>query len=461
MRAALRSRVEHRSGEAGAVAILVAVLTTALFVTAALVVDLGLARDLRGQAQVTADASALAAANVLYPESGTCTAGQATSPCLTDAVNQAKTYALNNMNIEATDWTAAGNGCSVPSGYVKAPSETTACITFDSLTQPKYVKVSIPFREMKTGLGALADVNEINVRAAARAVVASTSQGKCALCFLGPVSVGNGDFDIRGSSVHVNGNLEIGAQSYWTAAHVYVAGTWSAGDTSRITPDPELAQTITDPFATDTRFPPSVTGLATKPANTSPCNNGPGIYGAYTWGANEGNGSPSPCVLSPGLYVVDGMWQLKNNSGIRGTNVTIFVRNGSLDFKNSGNVRLTAPTATTAASTPSGDIPGFVIVYNRPSTAILGLQGNGTTTNDGSGCSSGGTASIDGGIYAPNALLSVNGTSCLSVNAGPIIVKSVDPCNCGDFNGNKSGLNLTNGSEISIDNLPKGIALDQ
>ncbi len=443
--------------ERGVVALICGLLATVLFVAAALVIDLGMARDTRGQAQSTADASALAGANVLYPANRVCSDSSA-SPCLLDAVNAAKSYGLKNMDVTAAEWNDSGNGCTVPSGF-SAVSGQTQCITFDSLVTPSKVRVSIPKQRMTTGFGVMAGISTIDVSANARATLGSGAQGKCALCFLGPVSVGNGDFDIRGTSVHVNGNLEIGAQSYWTASHVYVAGTWSQSDTSRITPDPEAAGIITDPYAADSRFPPSTAGLSTKPANTSPCNNGPGIYGAYSWGANEGR--TGNCILSPGLYVVDGTWLMSNNGGINGTNVTLYVRNGTLDFKNSGQVSLSAPTSASAATTPSADIPGFVIVYERTNSSIIGLQGNGTTNNDGTGCSTGGTPSLVGGIYAASALLSVNGTSCLGVDQGPIIVQSVDPCNCGDFNGNKSGLTLTSGTEINIDNLPKNLSLDQ
>ncbi len=51
--------------ERGAVAVVSAVLATVLFVVAALVIDLGMARDMRQQDQIAADASALAGASAL------------------------------------------------------------------------------------------------------------------------------------------------------------------------------------------------------------------------------------------------------------------------------------------------------------------------------------------------------------------------------------------------------------
>ena len=62
----MRSRLAARD-EQGAIAILVAMTSVVLFIIAAMVVDLGLARDTRRQSQNAADASALAAANALYP----------------------------------------------------------------------------------------------------------------------------------------------------------------------------------------------------------------------------------------------------------------------------------------------------------------------------------------------------------------------------------------------------------
>src|SRR5688572_28148142 len=95
----LKQRLEalsDRRDEQGAVAILVAVIALALLVTAALVVDLGLARDVKRQSQSAADASALAAGNVLYDFDNGCSIAV---PCVTEAVTAAKNYALENFGV--------------------------------------------------------------------------------------------------------------------------------------------------------------------------------------------------------------------------------------------------------------------------------------------------------------------------------------------------------------------------
>ena len=61
--------------ERGAVAVLVALAFTVFVILVALVIDIGLARDTRRVSQNAADASALAAANTLYPTSACPTGG--------------------------------------------------------------------------------------------------------------------------------------------------------------------------------------------------------------------------------------------------------------------------------------------------------------------------------------------------------------------------------------------------
>ena len=93
----------------GAVALLTGLLAVVLFGMAAFVVDLGVARDNRRQAQNTADAAALAAANALYATR----APNLNQPGdFAAAVDAAKSYAAKNYGTTASEWA----GCSIPSG---------------------------------------------------------------------------------------------------------------------------------------------------------------------------------------------------------------------------------------------------------------------------------------------------------------------------------------------------------
>src|SRR3954447_15226444 len=91
----LAEGTRSRDSEEGAVAVLVGILAVVLFGLAALVVNLGLARDTRREAQNTADAAALAAANNLY------LSGPADT---TAAINAAKQSAADNYGTTTSEW---------------------------------------------------------------------------------------------------------------------------------------------------------------------------------------------------------------------------------------------------------------------------------------------------------------------------------------------------------------------
>ncbi len=161
--------------EGGAVAILVAVLSTALFAVAALVVDLGFARDTRRQAQVAADAASLAAGNVLY--------GNGNLPKFAEAVAAAKRFAADNFDVTEADWT----GCTDDAALRHQPS-TTPCISFQSsvsasrdATKPDTVRVRIPVREVRTSFGAVAGCRRSRSPPTRRPRSSSTS-GRAARC---------------------------------------------------------------------------------------------------------------------------------------------------------------------------------------------------------------------------------------------------------------------------------------
>ena len=111
-----------RRDEDGAIAILVAIVTCfVLFGLAALVVDLGLARDTKQASQIASDASALAAATALYPD--------ATGvPNFTAAVTAAKSYAQKNFGVDpTTGW----SGCVDSGAQPYRPDTGNQCISFD------------------------------------------------------------------------------------------------------------------------------------------------------------------------------------------------------------------------------------------------------------------------------------------------------------------------------------------
>lgn len=395
----MRLRVRG-TDESGAVAVLVAISCAALFVVAALVVDLGLARDTRRQSQNAADASALAAANVLYPSSACANPVGSTPPCLADAVKAAKDYAAVNFGVAAADWASCP---AAPSGF-QVVSGSPSCISFDNLTAPTKVWVLMPTRDVKTGFGVLAGTRSVPIASNARAALTPGGAGVCGLCVVGPGThdLQNGDALVTNASVVFNGSLVLNPQGSVksTTGTVSIEGTGPNKGT--VTPAPIVgAPHIDDPMASLV-LPPDMSGLAVKtPANM--CTGGPGIYL---------NPTASACVLSPGLYVIVG-GTLGGNHGVVANNVTMYftckstsgpvapracnpgeTTGGGLDLSGNGDFSITAPTTSTNKS-----IPGVAIVFDRNADQTLRLVGNGALH-------------ITGSIYMKSGTLDMRGNGC-------------------------------------------------
>lgn len=411
--------------ERGVVAILFALVTCfVLFGVAALVVDLGLARDTKQASQIASDASALAAANVLYPASGVCNVPTGSSvPCIQDAVAAAKAYAEANYNVTAADWAR----CTPPPAGFIAPVSSVKCVSFDSVLAPKKVWAVMPARDVKTGFGVQEGVSSIPVVASARASIAPSVSVNCGLCFLGSIDTTKFDASVSPGGVAVNGSVTMaGSGSDWSAATIAYTGTFDSNNKINETGTLTKIPGFSDPWATRPGVPPAVpAGYPVLPSGANPCDDGPGIYGAFEF--------KKACTFKTGgLYVVTDAWTWKNVT-VTAPGVTIYVlTSGWIDTKN-GDLRLTAPAA--------GSLAGLGIIYDRNNTHDLFLQGNGDS-------------SITGAIYAPASTWKYNGTSDLNVIGGPVIL--------GSMTGNgTTGVKITSSNDAEAVKLPGDIALDR
>lgn len=397
---------EKQPDEEGAIAVVIALLATVLVLMLALVVDLGLARDTRRQSQNAADASALAAANTLWPVNA-CPSGGA-KPCVADAVAAVKSYALVNFDVSATAWSACT--ASMPAGYVAMGG--TSCIAFNSATNPTKVWVRIPTRDVDSIFAGVIGRSEIAVGSQAEAELGL--EVKCSLCFLGAVDAGNADFSVTGGAIAVNGNVNAGPNSYWISQFNGVVGTVNGGV---FTPPSQTISPFADPLAS-LALPLGDSAHSTSFNN--PCTQGPGVYNSSFEFPNNGS-----CTLSAGLYVVKADWGMKNNTVVNAmAGVTLFVpKPGYLDFKN-GIINLAAPT--------SGSFKDLAIVYARDNTNDVSLQGNGST-------------SITGVVYAPASLLDFNGNSCFGFSQGPVVANGVNKAN-----GTKSCVEISNAKDTTV-----------
>lgn len=429
----MTTRIRGRRDERGAVAVMVATMAVALFVIAALVVDLGLARDTKRRSQIASDASALAAANVLYPASEVCTTPAASAPpCFSDAVTAATSYAAVNYGVTAPMWT----GCADASALVYRPNASNPCVSFNSTTAPTRVRVRLPDRTVNTGLGTLAGVESITISAPAVAGARKAENVTCGLCFTGSISTKKFKAQVDAGSIAVSGFVDMHPGGVpWTATAIQYGGASFAG------PIPSSAvkkiDPFSDPWASKTGLPPSVASLTTRASGADPCTAGPGIYDTYEF--------KHDCTFSSGgLYVFTGPL-LSKNVTITAPGVTLYFTcgtrtapqvctggpgSGYLDLKN-GDLRLTAPT--------SGALAQLGIVYDRLNSSPMDLQGNGIST-------------VVGSIYAPSSTLNYNGTSDVVVSGGPIILDAMTG------NGT-TGVWVKNSTDATIKSIPGEVAL--
>ena len=372
---------------------MVAALALVLFMLAALVVDLGLARDTRRAAQNTADSAVLAAANQLYAS------GVADKAA---AIQAAKDYARSNFGTTDADWA----GCSDPNrptGFAVVTGETP-CVSFKGSPLSE-VRVVIPTRAVSTPFGSLAGISKVDVAALAQAKVSPGGKAQCGLCIIGTGAhdIQNGDVTVQGANVYINGSTASGPNGSLVASGggIYLQGSKPSKGTQ--TPAPYTDQpAIADPLAWLT-LPPDLSTLTAKTATAcgTGATHGPGIYRSLNVANN------STCVLQPGLYVITGGNSIAGNTTINAFGVTLYFAcqdsstttpkvkactanqaGGGLTMTGNAALNITAPT--------TGSLAGLAVVADRNNAATQSWRGNGAVASSGTIYLAGGTLDYRG-----------------------------------------------------------------
>ncbi|RNL79843.1 pilus assembly protein TadG-related protein [Nocardioides marmorisolisilvae] len=430
------SRQEQHKSEDGAIAIIAAVCALLLFGIAALVVDLGLQRDTRREAQTAADASALAAANRLYLNG---------TPDLVNAALVAKNYAWTNFRVPLTAWATCTDNTPLA-----VPSASTQCISFDSATNPLKVRVVLPTRQIDASFTGATGVSRIDVAASARAALVPGLGAGCTICVIGAgTDVGN--LDVRaqgGGSIYVNGTLGSGPHGVLKSEGGGTLTVHSPSIPSNLTistPVVTNAPNMPDPF--DDSIYPTVPNTAVSSGGNI-CSGGPGIYMNPT---ATGAGCTN---LQTGLYVIVGgtlnFGALK--TGVNGATFyfTCNSRTGSTyrarmcstedgaDFDLNGNAS-TVLNAPPPGVTTAGDIPGMLVLFDKTNTASMRLNGTVQPT-------------MSGTLYMPAATFDVRGTADVRFT-GQLIV--------GNLTGNGNGTLYVTASASLASTKPGTPALDR
>jgi hypothetical protein len=411
-----------RNSERGAVAVLVGILAVVLFGLAALVVNLGLARDTRREAQNAADAAALAAANNLY------LSGPADT---TAAINAAKQSAADNYGTTTSEW-ASCTDPTRPAGF-SAIAGQTACISFDALPSPSEVRVVVPSRDVATPFASVFDVmgghaaNRVAVAALAQARLTPGGKASCGLCVIGPGThdIQNGNIAVDGADVYINGTTDAGPNGAVIASsggEIYLQGTKPSKGT--FDPAPETNQpAIADPLSFLT-LPPDMSALTAKTASAcgTGSSHGPGIYKSL--------GISGACTLQPGLYVVTGTNHLSGQEVVTASGVTLYFtcQDSSTSTPNvracnanesGGDLLMTGQSILNITAPTTGPTAGLAIVSDRNNTAEMGWRGDGSLQSTGT-------------IYLQNGTLNYRG------NGAGLALDSLIVLGNLDFNGNPS-----------------------
>jgi hypothetical protein len=152
-----------RREDSGAVAIVVAISATLLFVFGAMAVDIGAAYSERRADQNSADSAALGGASALPDMGGS----------VSDAMRDAVAFVEVNLPAPEEGWNAAWAACQDPDHLAEVSGTYGECVSVSAYGSR--IRVVIPTRLVPTGLAAAIGVNEIAVSAFAEAQIEYTA----------------------------------------------------------------------------------------------------------------------------------------------------------------------------------------------------------------------------------------------------------------------------------------------
>jgi hypothetical protein len=402
------------------VALLVAVLATVLFGFAAIVVDLGYARTVVGDAQNAVDAASLAGAGILADDS---------SP---SAVNRAyaaiTASAAANFGTTAADWDACS--AATPSArWVPAPGRTD-CILFNKANNPSKLQVVLPARHVDSFFGGLIGYGGTDVNVRAQATIRGDDVPGCALCVQELLDT-SGEVSVDGGSS--------GGSSSADTGHVGASGHITVQDPGAITfaqtPNPAkgpaysprpIIRPVTDPFAGVSEpvepgsFPD---GWPIRNVRCGPDEDvqslGPGVYRNITvTGLCDATGVIVVTGPTVGLHITsDGSLSgvaaaIQFSCGSRtAPKICTGAPGGRLQVDPGGQLRMIA------------SLPVFSIVADPGNTALMSIDGG---------------VSVDSAIYGRLAPVDVGPSATVSA-AGPISVRQLTVASGGAVNVNAAG----------------------
>jgi hypothetical protein len=406
--------------EGGQVAIVVALMLTALLAFAALVVDVGLNWAARTQAQVAADAAALAGVIALP-----------TDPVA--AVEDVRRYLNANVpglagtpGWEHNDTDADGDiTCWTPPAEVPPPG-VHGCQVGDTAIQV----ITPPIRVDYAFAGVFGKAgNQIKALAAAERGPPVTSPTPCAICLQDRhaaralLAASNGDITVANAGVMVNSDhpqaAVLQSSGDLTADWIGVVGRWTTSGSGGFTPTPDTGLgPLPDPLA-DLPTPDQLYSLPDRGSVTVGSADQSIGQGVYDTIAVTGGGD---LIMDPGVYVVTGELTLSAGALV-GSGVTIYLAcagyptpcsgPGAAFSQSSGGQYLATPPLT-------GSYQGLALFADRGNTAPLRFTGSGAS-------------SFTGTIYARQAPMELTSGDVAVQLDSLIVVRTLEVTNSAEI----------------------------
>lgn len=412
-------RPDRPAGESGAFAIIVAIFASVLFIMGALVVEMGVQRESRRDAQNAADAAALAAAAVLANSAGT----------RSQAVAAAAEYGAGNNFPSGRTPGNYFTGCTgpVPSGWQRAAS--TSCVSFQPDTtggSTRWASVQVVTPMVRTP-GLFGGVNSGTRAIAQASIVPGPLVGPPVLFARSvtcptPLSWDGATVTLAGD-VHSNGDLGDGSGSV-NGEGTYRGSVTGAQNTNWTPSANNPVDVSADEVPRDFPQPYSLSDWLPGGAQSFDPNyvSAPGQVIDLTWLEDNGYYDPNTRVLQPGIYYTDSDITLTGR--IRQTNVTLVSSAGviTLDGGNkglrpyqpaSGPNNLVAITGLVSATCDPGVLIGSGRVF---------LQGVIYAPDSGVDISVGRISGVGGGQSIEAATISVHDGGRVSLSKLPASV---------------------------------------
>lgn len=350
----------------GQVLVLAALSMITLLGFVALAVDVGILFRAKRNAQIAADAAAIAGAldynyNTSVPSAKAAAQAAATANGVTNGTGGT----VVTVSLPPAD--GPNTSCS---GCVEVQITEPNPTIFMAMSGPRSVAVG------------------------ARAVAGKGGPGPACLYTLGSTGItgsGTGGISVPSCNIDDNGGITLSGSQAISANQTNMKGSYTHSGTSSVTPAPVSFGGATDPLASLTQ--PTVPGTCSTLSSPYP---NPVPTGCYNSIVTSGTVT---LHLQSGLYIFKGI-TASGSLNIVGTGVTIYMPSGGITGSGNVGLNITAPT--------SGTYNGMALWISRTNSSGITLSGNSTT-------------SFQGIIYAPDSNLTFSGTTPLTLTSDLIV----------------------------------------